>query len=116
MPPSRPYFDHQIPLKDGTKAVNLWPYKYPILQKTVIEEMVQELLDRGIIRPSNSSFAAPIVLVKKKDGGWRIYVDYRHLNKAAVKDKFPIPIIEELLDELQGTKFFLKNDLKSGYH
>lgn len=116
LPPNRSNFDHKIPLKEGTDAVNLRPYRYPVLQKNVIEEMVQELMEQGIIRPSNSPFAAPIVLVKKKDGAWRMCVDYRHLNKATIKDKFPIPIIEELLDELQGTKFFSKIDLKSGYH
>lgn len=116
LPPSRPRFDHQIPLKDGTNPINLRPYRYPVLQKNIIEEMVQELLDQGVIRPSNSPFAAPIVLVKKKDGGWRMCIDYRNLNNATIKDKFPIPIIEELQDELKGTKFFSKIDLKSGYH
>lgn len=82
----------------------------------MIEEIIQELLDQGIIRHSNNSFGAHIVLVKKKNGGWRMCVDYRSLNKATTKDKFPIPVIEKLLDELQGTKYFSKIDLKSGYH
>lgn len=116
LPPPRPCFDHKIPLKEGTNAINLRPYRYPTSQKDVIEELVQELIDQGIIRDNNSPFAALVVLVKKKDGGWCMCVDYRALNKATIKDKFPIPVIEELLDELQGTQYFSKIDLKSGYH
>ena len=82
----------------------------------MIEGLIKKMLQQGVIRPSNSPFAAPVVLVKKKDGSWRMCIDYRSLNKATVKDKFPIPIIEELLDELYGTKYFSKIDLKSGYY
>ena len=116
LPPVRDKFDHRIPLKEGTQAINIRPYRYPATQKSVIEVLVQELLDQGLIRDSNNPFSAPIVLVKKKDGGWRMCIDYRAINKVTVKDKFPIPIIEELLDELQGTSYFSKIDLKSGYH
>ncbi|GJS18308.1 putative mitochondrial protein [Tanacetum coccineum] len=108
--------DHKIPLLEGSQTVNVRPYRHPPTQKDAIEGMVQELLDTGVIRPSNSPFASPIVMVKKKDNTWRMCVDYRLLNKQTIKDKFPIPIIEELIDELHGSQVFTKLDLRSGYH
>jgi hypothetical protein len=115
LPPHRTH-DHAIPLYPGSVPVNSKPYHYSPHHKTEIEQQVQELLQSGFITHSKSPFASPVLLVKKKDGTWRLCLDYRKLNALTIKNRFPMPIIEEILDELAGTKYFTKLDMKSGYH
>lgn len=82
------------------------PYRHFSTQKDVIEELFKDMLQGGLIQHSNNPFSLPIMLVKKKDISWRMYIDYRELNNKTIKDKFPIPVIEELLDELHGASVF----------
>lgn len=92
--------DHKILLQQGNGAVCMRPYRYPSYKKNEIEKLVADMLDSGVIRPSQSSYSSPVLLVRKYDRSWRLCVDYRGFNQLTIKDKFPIPIIEELLDEL----------------
>ncbi|GJX19436.1 putative mitochondrial protein [Tanacetum coccineum] len=115
LPPQRSH-DHQIPLMPNTPPINVRPYRHPPNQKDAIEGMVKELMDSGVIRASQSPFSSPIVMVKKKDGTWRMCIDYRQLSKHTIKDKFPISLIGEFIDELNGSVVFSKLDLRSGYH
>eukprot|EP00253_Pinus_taeda_P023214 PITA_23214 len=108
--------DHASHLILGSVPPNIRSYRYPYAQKSEIEHMVIEMLEAGIIQPSQSSFSAPVVSMHKKGGSWLMCPDYRELNKLTIKDKFPIPVIDELLDELHGSMYFTNLDLRSRYH
>jgi hypothetical protein len=92
------------------------PYCYPQLLKDEIERQCDDMLQQGIIQECTSAFSSPMLLVRKADATRRFCIDYRKLNQQTVKDKFPILVVDELLDELRGASFFTKVDLRSGYH
>jgi len=115
LPPKRPY-DHSVQLIPGAQPFMLRPYRYNPAQKDEIEKQVNELLQNDMIKASVSLFASPVLLVKNKTGDWRLCVDYRRLNALTVKDKFPLPVIDEFMDELAGSKWFTSLDMRSGFH
>lgn len=116
LPPLQGEHDHNITLALGAQPPNVRPYRYLFTQKNEIEKIIKELLEAGVIRPSISPYSSPVVMVLKKDGKWRMCPDFGTLNKLTFKDKFPIPVVDDLLDELNGAQFFTKLDLCSGYH
>jgi hypothetical protein len=110
LPPQRE-LSHRINLLPGTAPVAVRLYRYAYAQKAELERQCADMMVQSVIRPSSSTFSALVLLVKKKDDAWRFCVDYWALNACTVKDKFPIPVVEELLDKLRGASFFSKLDL-----
>jgi len=116
LPQFRTGHDHQITLSQGVYLVNRRPYRYAKTQKDIIDKLIHEYLKFGIFQKNNSPYASPVVLVGKKDGSWRLCMDYRELNKGTVKNRFHIPLVDDLLDELNGSTIFSKIDLRVGYN
>ena len=115
LPPLRE-INHSIPLVDGCTPPRRQPYRVSSSELEEIKRQLKDLIDKGFIRPSKSPFGAPVLLVKKKDGSSRMCIDYRSLNKISIKDSYPLPRIDDLLDKLSTAKVFTKLDLKSGYN
>ncbi|KAL4028533.1 hypothetical protein IC575_011730 [Cucumis melo] len=115
LPPHRKV-EFAIKLEPGTVPISRAPYRMAPAELKELKVQLQEFLDKGFIRPSVSPWGAPVLFVKKKDGSMRLCIDYRELNKVTVKNKYPLPRIDDLFDQLQGATVFSKIDLRSGYH
>ncbi|KAK8934166.1 hypothetical protein KSP39_PZI014581 [Platanthera zijinensis] len=114
-PPQRE-IDFTIELVPGAKPVSRSPYRLAPKEMAELKVQLQELLEQGYVRPSSSPWSAPVLFVKKKDGSLRLCIDYRELNKLTEKNKYPIPRIDDLFDQLVGSTVYSKLDLKSGYY
>ncbi|KAD5960466.1 hypothetical protein E3N88_11938 [Mikania micrantha] len=115
LPPERSV-QFRIDLIPGANLVAKSPYKLAPSEMQELSNQLQELLDKGFIRPSFSPWGAPVLFVKKKDGSFRMCIDYRELNKLTIKNRYPLPRIDDLFDQLQGAQYFSKIDMHSGYH
>ncbi|KAF5805274.1 putative nucleotidyltransferase, Ribonuclease H [Helianthus annuus] len=115
LPPHR-QVEFQIELAPGAAPIARAPYRLAPSELEELSTQLQELLEKGFIRPSSSPWGAPVLFVKKKDSTFRMCIDYRELNKVTVKNRYPLPRIDDLFDQLQGSSFYSKIDLRSGYH
>jgi hypothetical protein len=114
--PLKRAIQHEIQLQQDCPLPNIGMYMMSVMENAKNKKQIQELLDKGVIMPSTSPCGSQIVLVPKKDGTWHMCVDFRALNKIAVKNRYPLPRIDDLLDQLKDAKYFTKLDLRSGYH
>jgi hypothetical protein len=113
-----PYMEVElvIDLLPGTAPISKWPYKMSVEELKELKKQLTELQEAGYIRPSSSPWGAPVLFVQKKEGSQRMCVDYRSLNDVTMKNKYPLPRIEDLFDQMRGARVFSKIDLRSGYH
>jgi len=115
LPPSREV-EFSIDLVLGISPISMAPYRMAPAKLEELKKQIKELMAKQFIRPNTSLWGAQVLLVKKKDGSSRLCVDYRQLNKMTIKNKYPLPRIDELMDQLHGSSVFSKIDLRSGYH
>jgi hypothetical protein len=115
MPPDRD-IEFVIELKPDTTHIYKTPYRMATPELAELKQHIKELLEKGFIHPSSSPWGAPVIFIPKKDGTQRLCVDYRALNEVTIKNKYPLPRIDDLLDQLCGVCVFSKIDLQSGYH
>ena len=108
--------DFPIDLVPGIAPISLPPYRMAPAELKELKTQLQELVDKGFISPSISPWGAPVLFVKKKDGTWRLCINYRQLNKVTIRKKYPLPRIDDLFDQLQGARVFSKIDFRSRYH
>ncbi|KAL2237726.1 UNVERIFIED_CONTAM: Transposon Ty3-G Gag-Pol polyprotein [Sesamum indicum] len=113
--PPHPEVDFEIDTIPGAAPISIAPYRMAPSELKELKKQLEELLDKGFIRPSISPWGAPVLFVKKKDGSMRLCVDYRQLNRITIKNKYPLPRIDDLLDQLKGATVFSKINLRSGY-
>lgn len=106
---------HKIVIEDGARPFYIPNYKLPISQRPIVDEMVEEMKEDGVVIPSKSPYNSPLLLVPKKDGTWRMVIDYRKLNSHTIPDRMPMPVINDMLAQLGGAKVFSSLDLLSGY-
>ncbi|GKC75016.1 putative reverse transcriptase domain-containing protein [Tanacetum coccineum] len=115
LPLARPV-EFQINLIPGAAPVARVPYRLALSEMKELSEQLQELSDKGFIGPSSSHLGVPALFIKKKDGSFRMCIDYCELNKLTMKNHYPLPRIDDLFDQLQGSSIYSKIDLRSGYH
>ena len=115
VPPVRMGHEFKIDLEDETPPIHRPLYKLSPLELTEAKNQIQEMLEHEFIRPSDSPYGAPVLFVPKKDGSLRFCIDYRWLNKRTIRNRYPLLLLEKMLDRLGGVRVFSKIDLKSGY-
>src|SRR5205814_6146636 len=116
LPPHHGSLDHSIPLEKDSKPVFGPIYNLSETELQVLREYIEEKLRKGFIRPSTSPFGSPVLFVKKPDGSLQLCVDYRALNRITIKNRYPLPLISELLDRFKGVKYFTKLDIREAFN